>query len=153
MIEKTFQRREDLEQAITPLLEFFAEINVSGEILDRYEESHGDFNALAEFSKDMNAIVLSQLIEDAHACDPEPNETYKKAYINWLKLNLLLFATVPYWRSRIGHMMWHFVCAADPNSYYPLVWEEHFDPRNWYRVGEPQRPADNSTVSAFSLPD
>lgn len=143
---------QELEDVIKPLLDLFSEFNATGEIIEVFDKAHGDFNALAEFNKDMNAVVLAQLIECA-SMDPEPNPLYKQAYINWLKLNLLLFTTVPYWRSRIGHMMWTFVCAADPNAYYPLVWEEHFDPTEWYIVGEPQRARDNSKVSSFSLPD
>jgi hypothetical protein len=142
---------QELEDAIIPLLEFFENLSVDGEILKKYDEAHGDFNVLADFSKDLNAVVFSQLIEDAECFDPDPK--YKQAYINWLKLNLLLFTSVPYWRSRIGHMAWHFVCAADPNAYYPLAWESHFNPKLWYIAGEPQRAADNHKVSSFSLPD
>ena len=149
--KRTYNYSPPLANAILPLLEFFQSISVEGEILKQFEDAHGDFKQLMEVSKDLNAVVFAQLIDDASM--EEVEDEYKQAYINWLKLNLLLFTTNPYWRSRIGHMMWHFVCANDPNSYTPLAWEEHFDPTQWYRIGEAQRAADNHKVSAFSLPD
>ena len=150
--EKTLHVQE-LEDAVSPLLDFFAEISVTGDILDKWERAKGDYNSLAEMNQDLNSIVAAELIDIAAIHDPEPNPKYKQAYVNWLKLNLLLFTTVPYWRSRLGHMMWYFVCAADQNAYFPLAWEDHFDPKEWYIVGEPQRAKDNIKVSAFSLPD
>lgn len=140
----------ELEQAVQPLLEFFSHINVKGDILDLWSESRGDYQKMMELSKDLNATVICQWLDWCHR-DPDPR--YKEAYLNWVKLNLLLFTAVPWWRSRFGHMIWFFVCAADQHAYFPLVWEAHFDPRQWYKVGERQRPADDNKVSAFSLPD
>ena len=151
-VKKPFGYVKEIEDTIKPLLEFFGSIKADGEVIQLFDESHHDYNKMMEMAEDLNAVVWAQLIEDAEMTEVV-DDGYKQAYINWLKLNLLLFTTVPYWRSRLGHMMWHFVCAADPNAYYPLVWEDHFDPTEWYVAGEPQRPKDNTKVSTFSLPD
>jgi hypothetical protein len=151
-VTKTYGYVKELDEAIRPLLEFFKGIEVDGDIIKLFDESHHDYNKMMDMAQDLNAIVIAQLIEDAEM-DGVVDDGYKQAYVNWLKMNLLLFTTVPYWRSRIGHMIWHFVCAANPDAYYPVVWEDHFDPTEWYVIGEPQRPKDNNKISAFSLPD
>lgn len=142
---------EELDKAIKPLMEFFESIEVEGDVLKMVEDAKEEFSKFADMSKDMNLTILASVIGITEKYGPD--EKYKQAYLNWLKLNLLLFATVPYWRSRFGHMIWTFVCASDPAAYYPLAWEEHFDPKQWYLPGEPQRAKDNTKVSAFSLSD
>jgi hypothetical protein len=77
----------------------------------------------------------------------EPDWKYKSAYINLERLNIILFQSNPYWRSRKGHEMWWYVNYANPDSYYILRWEDLYDPRKWYLPGEPRRPEHQGKTS------
>lgn len=92
---------------------------------------------------------IKDALKDAHA-----DENYNKAFINFLKICIVLFKQVPWWRSRMGWFLWFAACYANPDAYYPLTWESHFEPEEWYHAGEPPRPpvaADPERSRAFVL--
>jgi hypothetical protein len=88
-----------------------------------------------------NAIVLVETVTYARLLDNDTGTRRSKAFINLLKLLLVEFLEDPYWNSRIAWLMWFWVCYARYDSYYPMKWCFHYDPKNWYRTGEPLRPA------------
>jgi hypothetical protein len=99
-----------------------------------------DWNAHQQVCKDPNMLIIWHWMK--HVETYEPEWKYKNAFINWARLNTILFQENPYWRSRLGHLMWWAVNYANPDSYYILKWEYHNDPRAWYKPGEPRRRQD-----------
>lgn len=89
-----------------------------------------------------NSIVLYKTFRWANSIDndSDSDSDSHRALINMLKLMLIEFVRDPYWNSRLGWLMWFWVCYARYDSYYPMKWCYHYDPLNWYRPGEPQRP-------------
>ena len=87
-----------------------------------------------------NAIVLKAALDWASELDNSQDNRSYKAWTNMLKVLLVEFCRDPYWNSRLGWMMWFWVCYARYDSYYPMAWCFHYDPMNWYRMGEPHRP-------------
>ena len=126
-------------------LEIFENVNIEGDLLDKLDACHNDPMTFSDAFKDSNLIVCWKLLDTAR--DPENypvsgdpmDEKYHKAFINFLKINIVLFKQVPFWRSRMGWFMWMMTCYASPDAYYPLAWEDHFDPRYWYHAGEVPR--------------
>ncbi len=119
-------------------LKVFEEMEIDAPILKDLEESHGNPDKLQEVMKDPNLYILWLKLKLWEEFEPESK--YKKAFINLLKLDLVLFKYNPWWRSRRGHDMWWSATYQNPDSYYPLGWEMHYDPTQAYRVGEPPRP-------------
>jgi len=130
----------------TPLsfLDIFANATIEGDLLDRLDACHGDPESLSAEMRDPNVMVLWKALDTARyddfgVTDDPFDDKYNKAFINMLKINIVLFKQIPWWRSRMGWFMWHCACYANPDAYYPLVWEDHFDPREWYHAGEKPR--------------
>ena len=88
----------------------------------------------------MLEVLLFSMWTKEEEYDNEPGTHKHKAFINLLKLIQLEVMRDPYWNSRFGWMIWWLSCYAKYDSYYPLQWCYHFDPLNFYRVGEPVRP-------------
>lgn len=134
-------------------LNIFADAVIEGDLLDRLDNCHGNPEDLKAEMRDPNLIVMWKALDIARSGffpvsdDPE-DEKYNKAFINFLKINIILFKQIPWWRSRVGWFMWFCACYANPDSYYPVAWEEHFDPREWYHAGEVPRvlPGQNREV-------
>ena len=109
VVKKTYGYVKELDDAIRPLLDFFNSINVDGEIIRLFDESHHDYHKMMDMAQDLNAIVIAQLIEDAEM-DGVVDDGYKQAYINWLKMNLLLFTTQTINRFGVNfHCFFHFI--------------------------------------------
>jgi len=122
--------------------ELLGDIEVDCPILTTVGEKCGNQAEYEQLLKNNpNSIVLCQThayaMSDREAADNPPKY---KAFINLIKLLANEFATDPYWNSRIGWMMWFWVCYARHDSYYPMGWCYHYDPLNWYRSDEPMRP-------------
>ncbi len=109
-------------------------------ILQLLEDSQVDFNKHKQVAVDPNLLVMWKWMQTVEIFEPEWK--YKNAFINWARLNCILFQENPYWRSRLGHLLWWAVNYANPDSYYILKWEGHHDPRAWYNPGEPRRKQD-----------
>jgi len=114
-------------------------------LFDYIEENMKSFKGLNELGKNPNLMILwyrSKFVEKY-----EPDWKYKNAFINQERIKCILFQYNPWFRSRMGHEAWWYANYANPNSYYILTWEEHFDPRKWYRPGERIRHPNNSEGS------
>jgi len=109
-------------------------------LLDLLLKATLDWEAHKEVAKDPNQLILWHWTRQIEAFEPEWK--YKNAFINWARLNCILFQENPYWRSRMGHLLWWPVNYANQDSYYILKWEYHNDPRAWYKPGEPRRKQD-----------
>ena len=136
-------------------LKMFEE-EVKHPILDEIYEKRHTLEGLKELrAKDPNLMVLYNEILDAQELIPE--DPYKKAFINILKLRLILYATNGWFRTKIGFDLWFIACASDPNAYFQLGWEDHFEPARHYRPGEKWRNCPLfravKTDPAFSIPD
>jgi hypothetical protein len=94
----------------------------------------------------MMEVVLNMAMSTNLQIDNEPGTHKHKAFINLIKLMQLECARDPWWSSRLGWLMWWMACYARYDSYYPLQWCFHYDPLNFYRVGEPWRPVELCTV-------
>ena len=55
---KTYGYVKELDEAIRPLLEFFKGIEVDGDIIKLFDESHHDYNKMMDMAQDLNAIVI-----------------------------------------------------------------------------------------------
>lgn len=99
-----------------------------------------------EFAKMMdnnpNFITLCNLVHFYGEVDNNSESRKSKAFLNLLKLLALEFKSDPFYNSRIGWYMWFIACYARYDSYFPMRWCFHYDPLNWYREGEPHRPAE-----------
>jgi len=109
-------------------------------LLNLLQDARTDWKKHQQVSKDPNLLVVWMWADMIERFEPEWK--YKNAFINWARLNCILFQENPYWRSRLGHLMWWAVNYANPDSYYILKWEYHNDPRAWYKPGEPRRRED-----------
>jgi hypothetical protein len=117
-------------------------------LLDLLGEAQLDWNKHQKVCKDPNMMVLWKWMQHVEMFEPE--HKYKNAFINWARLNCILFQGNPYWRSRLGHLLMWAVNYANPDSYYILKWEYLYDPRAWYKPGEPRRKQDIPPVSEGS---
>jgi hypothetical protein len=123
---------------------------------DAYFSDGNDPELMKRLYDDPNLTLLFQNMEWAKKFDKE--EKYAKSFINLLRILVVLYATNGWARSRIGWFMWAVVCAANPNSHFPLTWEGCFEPAKWYYAGETQRAPDkeyriNSESSGgFTIP-
>jgi len=91
-------------------------------------------------SKNPNLIVLSETYNWSQKTDNDQDCREYKAWNNLLKLLAVEFIRDPYWNSRIGWLMWFWVCYCRYDSYWPMAWCFHYDPTNFYRHDEPLRP-------------
>jgi len=107
-------------------------------LLDLLSRSESDKETFFKVSKDPNLMI--QYIKMKMIEQWEPESKYKNAFINFARLNVILYDQNPWWRSRVGWNMWMDVTYANPDSYYPLRWEDLYDPRKWYKLGEIRRP-------------
>lgn len=89
----------------------------------------------------MQEIIIMMARIHISSFDPDVGKEKYKAFDNLLKLLMEAVATDPWWNSRIGWFMWWCACYAKYDSYYPMQWCHHYDPLNFYREGEPVRPA------------
>lgn len=149
------------KELITPIefMDIFANATIEGDLLQRLDECHGDPEKLKEEMRDPNLMVVWKAYDIARSeyfpvSDDPDDQKYNKAFINFLKICIVLFKQVPWWRSRMGWFLWFAACYANPDAYYPLTWESHFEPEEWYHAGEPPRPpvaADPERSRAFVL--
>jgi len=116
-------------------------------ILDLLDRSRTDFKAYQVVSKDPNLLILWNRMHFVK--DFEPDWKYKNAYINMERIKCILFYENPWFRSRMGQEMWWYVNYADPNSYYVMKYEDFYDPRKWYKAGEPRRPEHGGDPKGF----
>lgn len=123
------------------LVDMFADIEIDD---SDYEFIWKDMKEREAYEKllngNPNAIVLYQTYRVARNEDNDKDCRAYKAWINLLKLLLIEFCRSPYWNSRLGFMMWFWVCYARYDAYYPMAWCFHYDLLNHYRHDEPIRP-------------
>jgi hypothetical protein len=136
---------------MTTLVELLGDLKLDDSEFERIlltEKNEHEFRQV--MSENPNLIVLAETIRFMQDLDPEREERPRefKAFANLLKLLLHEFAGSPYWSSRIGWLMWFWACYARYDSYYPIKWCFHYDPMNWYRHDEPQRPPGLEKVTA-----
>ena len=103
-------------------------------LLDHIAQCNTNFKGLNEMNGNPNLMLMWHRLKFIEKYEPEWK--YKNAYINQERINLILFQYNPWYRSRKLHEAWWYVNYANPNSYYILSWEDHIDPRYWYRPGE-----------------
>lgn len=109
-------------------------------LINLLNDAQADWKKHQQVCKDPNLLVVWKWMQCVENFEPEWK--YKNAFINWARLNCILFQENPYWRSRLGHLLWWAVNYANQDSYYILKWEYHNDPRAWYKPGEPRRRED-----------
>jgi len=103
-------------------------------VLDYVDQGNTNFKGLNELNKNPNLMIMWHRLKYVERYEPEWK--YKNAYINMERINVILFQINPWYRSRKLHEAWWYVNYANPNSYYILQWEDHADPRQWYKPGE-----------------
>jgi hypothetical protein len=128
---------------MTTLEDLFGDLQLDDSLWEKIrlaQKNEHEFRTL--IAENPNLVVLAETISFMRNIDPEREEQPRefKAFLNLLKLLLLEFSRSPYWNSRIGWLMWFWSCYARYDSYYPMKWCFHYDPRNWYRHDEPPRP-------------
>lgn len=134
-----------IDEGLMPQLDFLKVFDNGGKryehpLLSLLDKAAFEWGAHQEVVKDPNQLILWNWMNMCKTFEPEWK--YKNAFINWARLNCILFQENPYWRSRLGHLLWWAVNYANPDSYYILKWEGHYDPRAWYNPGEPRRKQD-----------
>lgn len=118
-------------------------------LLDYIDQANTNFKGLNELNKNPNLMVLWHRLKYVERYEPEWK--YKNAFINQERIKCILFQYNPWFRSRLGHEAWWYINYANPNSYYIMTWEDHFDPRLWYKPGEKIRQG--SGVTGITLSD
>jgi hypothetical protein len=132
------------------VFEYFANLNIASPIFEQIQSAmdSGEGDQWTNLMKDPNLVIL--FLQLKYIQDFEPESVYKQALINLKKLDIVLFRFNPWYRSRRGWDMWWMATHQNPDSYYPLGWEMHYDPRIWYRVGEKPRPPGYEPLPNFS---
>ena len=123
------------------LVDILGDIEIDDPLFKKTRETlwnQKEFAKLLEHNP--NQITLSNAVHFYQEVDNEPGTRESRAFLNLLKLLALEFENDPYYNSRIGWLMWFMACYARYDSYFPMRWCFHYDPLNWYRVGEPHRP-------------
>jgi len=128
-------------EKMTNLVDLFADIEIDD--LDDFKEIREAMKNQKSFEQllnnNPNALILITTLDFAKDVIKEDSRS-QRAFINMLRLLAAEFLTNPFWNSRIGWLMWFWVCYARYDSYYPMKWCFHYDPLNMYREGEPIRP-------------
>jgi hypothetical protein len=145
-----------IDDLVEALLNNIASINIDADILHELDECHGNPKDFFEKIKDPNLIIFWRALdvvrnEESFTPSNTKDANYHNALINFLRINLVLFKALPWWRSRMGWFLWFAACYANPESYYQMVWEDHFDPRNWYHAGEKPRRVSKESERDFIL--
>jgi hypothetical protein len=123
------------------LVDMFADIEVDdSDFAFIWEESREQETYEKLLKYNPNAIVLYQTYIWARNEDNDKGSRASKAWVNITKLMLIEFCRSPYWNSKLGWLMWFWVCYARHDAYYPMAWCFHYDPLNHYRHDEPMRP-------------
>lgn len=123
------------------LEDLFADIEIDDRDFAYIKEECSRQETYEKFLKqNPNAIVLHETYMWAKEVDNDKDSRRFKAWMNMLKMFIVEFSHDPYWNSRLGWMMWFWVCYARYDSYHPMNWCFHYDPMNFYRTGEPMRP-------------
>jgi hypothetical protein len=129
-------------------------VNLLGDIeitSDIFEETRKNIWNQEEFTKALennpNMITLCNLVHYFDHMSPDKGTREQRAWSNLFKLLALEFNNDQYSNSRIGWFIWFMVCYAKYDSYYPMRWATHYDPLNWYRVGEPVREPGSYTLT------
>jgi hypothetical protein len=134
------------------VMEYFAGLNIESPLFDEMHKAIHDNTThpeeWAKVMKDPNLVILYRQLRYLELYEEE--SIFKKALINLKKLDIVLFRFNPWYRSRRGWDMWWFATHQNPDSYYPLGWEMHYDPRLWYRIGEPIRKPGTETLPNFT---
>jgi len=135
---KTLDERIDEDNILIKQLDFLQAFDFGGKrfehpLLDLLDKSDLDFKSFKQVSVDPNLLILRARMGIVEQFEPEWK--YKNAYINMERLNCVLFQVNPWYRSRKGHEMWWYANYVNPDSYYILSWENHYDPRIWNKPG------------------
>ncbi len=130
---------ESIDEELIRQLDYLRTFDNNGQmichpLLDHIDQCNTNFEGLNEMNNNPNLMVMWHRLKYIERFEPEWK--YKNAYINQERINLILFQYNPWYRSRKLHEAWWYVNYANPNSYYILSWEDHADPRQWYRPGE-----------------
>lgn len=129
------------------LVDLLGDIEIDDPLFETTRKNIWDLEKFTEMMEHTpNLITLCNIVHYYDTVEPEPDTREHKALLNLFKLLALEFANSDYMNSRIGWFMWFMVCYAKYDSYYPMRWRFHFDPLNWYRVGEPKRPPELEQV-------
>jgi hypothetical protein len=119
----------------------FADMDIPDSTFAHVWEARKDLKSYQKLlSGNPNLVVLTETINWANKTNNDGDTRRSKAWMNLLKVLTIEFMNDPYWNSRIGWLMWFWVCYARYDSYYPMGWCFHYDPLNHYRTGEPMRP-------------
>jgi len=155
MEEKFYTPDEKLLQHMD-LIRPFADMEIDSPLFKMWAESWGDKEKWKEMMEDSNLVLMFHEIQLFEQLDKD-DSVFKRAMINILKLRLILYASDGYFRTRIGYDMWYMATMADANSYYPLMWEDHFEPSRWYMPGQPPRGDEIQRLSTrtgtFAIPE
>lgn len=106
-------------------------------IFEVLEHAHETFENRKFAMQDPNTLALWEYLRLVRQW--EEDGKYKNCFINFIKILIVLFNVNPWVRSRLGHFMWYCGCACNPDAYVPAKVEDLYDPRNWYKAGEPRR--------------
>lgn len=124
---------EQIEQM--EFIRHYAEMEIDHPIFHLISDSIGDREKWKDLMKDGNLMLLVREVNFFEQLDHD-DSVYKRAMINMLKIRAIMYATNWYFRSRIGYDMWYFISMNDPESYYQLIWENHFEPSRWHKPGQ-----------------
>jgi hypothetical protein len=71
--------------------------------------------------------------------DPDKESRNHKGMVNFMRWMVCKFEDDPWFNSRLGWLMWYLTCYARPDSYFPMKFCRHYEPREFYMPGEPIR--------------
>jgi len=113
-------------------------------VFDRYNNAAASFFSWRDMLKNPNGWIYYQCGNFVDTYDPDKSD-YHKGFSNMLKILSYWFETSPYYNSRMGWWLWYITSYVKQDSYYPLMYCKHYDPRFWYLKGELPRPDEGMT--------
>jgi len=129
------------DDVINKFVDLMSGINVEHPVFDKIADDMLNQKQFEERIKNNpNSIVLYHMWVTARRVERDPDSKEAQAWLNMIKLFLVMFTDKPFWNSRIGWMMWFLSCYVRYDSYYPMKWCLWYDPLNFYMHDEPLRP-------------
>lgn len=111
--------------------------------------------------EDPNQAIFFSMAGNADYLDPDQHSRWHRGFVNLLRWLGVSYVEEPYLNSRIGWMFWYIAVYSKHDSYLPmrffphqdipawvipiglkpeLVFGRHYEPRKWYRKGQPHIP-------------
>ena len=122
-----------------PVIDFLSALEINSALFKTLDDARLDQEKYNEFFNTPDLYVLLNLIQVMDRFDPNKTEAGEKdhnAYINLIKWFMIKYALDPVWMCYIGHFMRWCGCHQHNTSYWPIRYNDRFNPNYFYKRGE-----------------